>query len=602
MNTCDLMGQLIAEKNIRTMYQPIVALESGAIIGYEALSRGPEGSAFEQPLALIEAADSCGMSWELDWAFRSLAIERAEGLLEDQYLFINVDPKIIYDETHEVGMTREALSRFNISPGCVIFEITERTAIEDYDGFNQILQNYVDQGYKIAIDDVGAGYSGMNRILETRPQFLKMDMNLIRHIHRDSFKQAIVKSFVQLGQNTNIRLIAEGIETKEELKMLIRLGVYAGQGYYLAKPSPKLLSIPNQIKSEIVKYNQIMASSNAYSANYHYVGTIAEQVRSVNVSVKCKDVEQFFKQYDSEAICIIDKHRISGIITKSAFHQAMSGQYGHAVYSNREIALIMNTQPLIVDYYTPVHKVAELAIDRQDQSIYDAIIVKRGSFYYGLVSVKHLLQFAIEYERDYARELNPLTQLPGNQIINRVLNDVLVYEGQYVVFYFDLDNFKAYNDIYGFDNGDKIIKMTSKLLLECFKKHDAVNTFVGHIGGDDFVAVMAYKQLSEMTTLLQDILQEFDREILSYYNEKDQKMGFIQAEDRSGNKVKYPLMSLSAAGLYGDLKAIGTTDHLGKIMADIKKMAKKRSGSTYELVPYGLTTQTTTQNEFNESA
>lgn len=596
------MGQLIAEKNIRTMYQPIVALESGTIIGYEALSRGPEDSELEQPLALIEAADSCGMSWELDWAFRSLAIERAQGLLEDQYLFINVDPKIIYDETHEVGMTREVLGRFNISPDCVIFEITERTAIEDYDGFNQILQNYVEQGYKIAIDDVGAGYSGMNRILETRPQFLKMDMNLIRHIHRDSFKQAIVKSFVQLGQNTNIKLIAEGIETKEELKMLIRLGVYAGQGYYLSKPSPKLLSIPNQIKSEIVKYNQIMASSSAYSANYHYVGTIAEQVRSVNVNVKCKDVEQFFKQYDSEAICVIDKHRISGIITKSAFHQAMSGQYGHAVYSNREIALIMNTQPLIVDYYTPVHKVAELAIDRQDQSIYDAIIVKRGSFYYGLVSVKHLLQFAIEYERDYARELNPLTQLPGNQIINRVLNDVLVYDGQYVVFYFDLDNFKAYNDIYGFDNGDKIIKMTSKLLLECFKRHDAVNTFVGHIGGDDFVAVMAYKQLSDMTTLLKDILEEFDREILSYYNEKDQKMGYIQAEDRNGNKVKYPLMSLSAAGLYGDLKAIGTTDLLGKIMADIKKMAKKKSGSTFELVAYGLTAPQEPENHFHESA
>lgn len=588
MDTCHLMGQIIASKDIRTMYQPIVALESGNIIGYEALSRGPEASDFEQPLALIEAADGCGMSWELDWAFRSLAIERATGLKEDQYLFINVDPKIIYDAAHEVGMTREVLNKHHISPDNIIFEITERTAIEDYDGFNQILQNYVEQGYKIAIDDVGAGYSGMNRILETRPQFLKMDMNLIRHIHRDSFKQAIVKSFVQLGQNTNIKLIAEGIETKEELKMLIRLGVYAGQGYYLAKPSPKLLSIPNQTRSEILKYNQIMASSSAYSANYHYVGTIAEQVRSVSTTVKCKEVEQFFKQYESEAICILDKHRIQGIITKNAFHQAMSGQYGHAVYSNREISLIMNTQPLVVDYYTPVHKVAELAIDRQDQSIYDAIIVKRGSFYYGLVSVKNLLQFAIEYERDYARELNPLTQLPGNQIINRVLNDVLIYEGKYVVLYFDLDNFKAYNDIYGFDNGDKIIKMTSKLLLEGFKRHDVVNTFVGHIGGDDFVAVMAYKEESDIQNLLQDILDEFDREILSYYNENDQKAGFIQAEDRSGTKVRYPLMSLSAAGLYGNLKAIRTTDLLGKMMADIKKMAKKKSGSSFELLAYGL--------------
>lgn len=587
MNECLLMEELIHEKHIRTVYQPIVALETGQVMGYEALSRGPEDTEFENPIDLIELADLCGMSWELDWAFRSLAIERAQDLQPDQLLFINVDPKIIYDEAHEVGMTREILNKNNISPDSVIFEITERTAIDDYNGFNKILQNYVDQGYKIAIDDVGAGYSGMNRILETRPQFLKMDMNLIRDIHKDSFKQAIVKSFVQLGNNTNIRIIAEGIETKEELKTLIKLGVHAAQGYYLSKPSTKLLSLPNQIKSEILKYNQILASSAHYSASYHYIGSVAEQVRSVPATMKCKEVEQFFKQHGSEALCILDRHRIQGIITRSAFSQAMSGQYGHAVYSNREVSLIMDQQPLIVDYYTPVNKVAELAIDRSDQNMYDAIIVKRGSFYYGLVSVKHLLQFAIEYERDYARELNPLTQLPGNQIINRVLNDVLVYEGQYAVFYFDLDHFKAYNDIYGFDNGDKIIKMTSRLLLDFFKQHDAVNTFVGHIGGDDFVAVMTYRDPDEIKQIVLKILEAFDREITAYYNEKDQKLGLITAEDRNGNLTTYPLMSLSAACLCGDLKSIGTTAVLGKIMADIKKTAKKKSGSSMELILYG---------------
>ncbi len=583
---CKHIIEIIKKKQLRTMYQGIIELSSGQIIGYEALSRGPEESQYESPITLLELADLCEMSWDLDWVMRSLAIERAEGLTQEQFLFINVDPKIIYDEAHEVGLTREILQQKNISPDNIIFEITERTAIEDYEGFNRILQNYVAQGYKIAIDDAGAGYSGMNRIIETRPHFLKMDMNMIRDIDKDSFKQAIVKSFVQLGHNTNIKIIAEGIETKEELKMLIRLGVYAGQGYYLQKPAPKLLSLPSQVKNEVIKYNQIAVASAGYSANYHYIGSIAEPIRSVHLSTKCKDVEQVFKQSDTEALCVLDKHYIQGIMTRSAFNQAMSGQYGHAVYSNREIGLIIDHQPLIVDFYTPIHKVAELAINRFGDKIYDAIIVKKGSFYYGLVAVKNLLQFAIEYERDYARELNPLTQLPGNKIIHRVLNDVLTYQGQYVVLYFDLDHFKAYNDVYGFDNGDKIIKMTSKLILEGIKAQDVINSFVGHIGGDDFVAVVSFKGEEELYQVVNEILGNFDQEILNYYNEKDQKLGYIQTEDRQGIVNQYPMVSLSAAGLYGDLHEIGTSDQLGKIMADIKKIAKKVKGSHFELVAY----------------
>lgn len=586
MSQCLEVHQIIEDKQIRTVYQPIVQLTCGAIIGYEALSRGPEGSALESPLALIQIAEGCEMSWELDWAFRSLAIERAADLPPEQLLFINVDPKIIYDKDHAVGMTREILEQTDISPDNIVFEITERSAIEDYEGFNKILSNYLEQGFKIAIDDAGAGFSGMNRIIETRPQFIKLDMNIIRDVDKDSFKQAIVKSFVQLGQNTNIKLIAEGIETRGELKELIRLGVYAGQGYYLQKPSPKLLNLAHSIKSDILKCNQMIASAMAYSANYHYIGVIAEPVRSVNVHMKCREVEQFFKQQQCEAVCVLDQHHIQGLVTHNAFNQAMSGQYGHAVYSNREIELIMDQKPLVVDYYTPIHSVAELAINRSKESVYDAIVVKKGSYYYGLVSVKNLLQFSIEYERDYARELNPLTQLPGNTIINRVLGDVMVYLGRYVVLYFDLDNFKAYNDIYGFDNGDKIIKMTSKLILNHIKAQDVINSFVGHIGGDDFVAVMELKSVERLQSLIEEILREFDAQILGYYNEKDIKQGHIQAEDRSGKSTVYPLMSLSVAGLYGNLRALNGTEQLGKVMAGIKKAAKRQAGSSFELVAY----------------
>ncbi|MBM7561607.1 EAL domain-containing protein [Fusibacter tunisiensis] len=128
------------------------------------------------------------------------------------------------------------MDKLAISENKIVFEITERTAINDMVSFKEILDNYRSQGYMVAIDDAGAGYSGLKTIHEVRPHFIKIDMDLIRNIDKDSFKQSLIKALIDVASTTNIKIIAEGIETKDELKTLILLGVHAGQGYYLRKP------------------------------------------------------------------------------------------------------------------------------------------------------------------------------------------------------------------------------------------------------------------------------------------------------------------------------------------------------------------------------
>lgn len=586
-NYCEAIKGIIEQQAIRTFYQPIARLDSGTVIGYEALSRGPVDTAFESPAVLIDMSEQCHMSWDIELLMRKLAIERAGALAPDQLLFINIDPYAIADSKFQKGMTKEVLSQYGISPSNVIMELTERSAIKDYEGFLKSLKNYVEQGFKIAIDDVGEGYSGMNRIIETRPQFLKLDMNIIRGLETDNFKQAIVKSFVQLSQETNIKLIAEGIETKEELKVLIRLGVYAGQGYYLQRPCPQMLSLSQDRISEIIKYNQISEAHNIYHSEYHHIGSIVELVADYTSETLCKTIFNYLAKEPVEGICITENNYVVGLLTRNAMNLALSGLYGHAVYFNREVSLVMDSEPLIVDYYMPVHKVAELAMNRVGTKMYDPIVIQKGSHYYGLVSVKNLLKYAIEYERNYARELNPLTKLPGNKIINRVMNDVLVYAGDFVVLYFDLDNFKAYNDLYGFDNGDKIIQLTSRILQDEIKGFNVISSFVGHVGGDDYVSILECSDIQAVEKLLQKILKSFDESILDFFNEEDIKRGFMASEDRHGNMMHYDLTSLSVAGAYGDLKQTQTTEKLGKLMADLKKIVKKRKGSCYELVKVG---------------
>lgn len=253
------LNRIIDNEEITTMYQAIISLKTGKILGYEALSRGGHSSSIlHSPEKLFSVADKFNKLGELDYLCRKRAIENACNMDESKLLFINVEPLIFNDKMHEEKISKEFSSKYNISNKRIVYEITERKYIENPEEFRKILDFYSSEGYKIAIDDMGAGFSGLNRLVQIRPQYIKIDMNLIRDIDSDHFKQAIIKAFVELSNNTNINLIAEGIETEEELKTLILLGVYAGQGYFLQSPCSQIEDINRDIRNIIYKYNKLL--------------------------------------------------------------------------------------------------------------------------------------------------------------------------------------------------------------------------------------------------------------------------------------------------------------------------------------------------------
>ena len=137
--------------------------------------------------------------------------------------------------------------QYEIAPHNVIFEITERNVITDMNGFMVTIDHYKSQDYRIAIDDAGAGYSGLNLISDVNPNYIKLDMKLIRHVDTDSVKFAIVKGMVELSKASNIQLIAEGIETSEELDTLVNLGVQYGQGYFIQQPAAEIMEIRQEV-------------------------------------------------------------------------------------------------------------------------------------------------------------------------------------------------------------------------------------------------------------------------------------------------------------------------------------------------------------------
>lgn len=249
-----LIEEIIKEERISPVYQPIVSLSTGEIFGYEALSRFDlqrNESDTVSTRDIFQTAYQSGQLWDLERLCRKKALEGARHISHGLKLFLNVSPNVIHDNQFRSGFTNKYLNKYGISATDVIFELTEHMAIENMDSFKSVLNHYRRQGYETALDDVGAGESGLNTLLALNPTYLKLDMEIIRDIEKHHNKRSLVKAFVQFANTSNTILIAEGIETEKELAVLSELGVDYGQGFYLGRPEPQLCPLREDVRETL---------------------------------------------------------------------------------------------------------------------------------------------------------------------------------------------------------------------------------------------------------------------------------------------------------------------------------------------------------------
>lgn len=249
-------------QRIKPVFQPIVCLRTGEIIGYEALSRIIDPKEIRCSEELFYLAGVYGKIWELELLCRRKILDKFHRFYgtENIKLFLNVNPMVIHDKEFFTGFTSEYLKQYGLQLKNIVFEVTERNAVDDVKGFKDAIRHYKAQGYNIAVDDAGSCYSGLNLICDIVPHYLKLDITLIHDIHKDAIKYAMVKSMVEFANLANIQLIAEGIECEEELKVLMKLGVHNGQGYFLRKPDEELKGVEKVAIDIIRKYNNKKAN------------------------------------------------------------------------------------------------------------------------------------------------------------------------------------------------------------------------------------------------------------------------------------------------------------------------------------------------------
>lgn len=226
---------------LKMAFQPIVDVEQRSVFAYEALVRGADGASAAQVLGAVKPEEL----YSFDQTCRVLAIETAQRLGMGTYLSINFLPNAVYEPSSCIRLTLAAARKVGFSPDRLIFEITESEKIHNPDHALKIIKDYRQRGFLTAIDDFGAGYSGLNLLAEFQPHIVKLDMALTRDIDRDAVRRAIVAGVVGTCNALGCQIIAEGIERPEELDTLRNMGVSLFQGYLLARPGLESLPEPD---------------------------------------------------------------------------------------------------------------------------------------------------------------------------------------------------------------------------------------------------------------------------------------------------------------------------------------------------------------------
>jgi diguanylate cyclase (GGDEF)-like protein len=521
--------------DVRYVFQPVVSLRDGSIIGHE-----------------IQRCSSRqkkrGGLFALDAVFRYMTSA------DERILFFLLPYRMCADSRFLKGGAADK----------VVFEI--HSSRIPHTGIGHLA---------VVIDDADSLYP-LGFLAEFHPQYVKLDSSLVRKAENDTLAHTFVKSVTEFCHTAGIDVIAEGVETQKDVSSLIELGVLYAQGSFIQEPSERFDILRPEAYDFIVETNRRKNHINGLLTEV-YIAHLCTASKTLEPDVQVETVYEMFKNDpDCFGFCVVRNARVLGIITRNRLSMHMSGRYGFMLHQKKPVSTIMDCDFLSADYSTPINKVSELAMQRSMDRLYDFIVVTRNAEYYGTVTVRDLLLKSTEIQIAHARSQNPLTGLPGNIIIEKMLTRCVSSGIPYGVLYIDINQFKAYNDVYGFAKGDEVIKQLARIMTDCLP----ADQFAGHVGGDDFVAVLTTENQEEYCRA---VIQKFVGNLSLYYTGEDLKKGFITAENRRGVVEDFPLISLSIAGVYDAAGHFSDIHLLSEELARLKKIVKMAKGSNFSI-------------------
>ncbi|GAO34733.1 diguanylate cyclase/phosphodiesterase with CBSdomains [Sulfuricella sp. T08] len=571
------LREIIAQRRLTALFQPVVLMGNGEIAGYEGLIRGPSDSPLHSPLNLFRAANENGLSVEVEYLSRQVVLESFARLNLPGKLFLNVSPECLLQQNTRHGETLAYIHNLGLRPDRIIIELTENQRTYDYNLLRAAAKHYRAMGFEIAIDDLGEGFSSLRLWSELRPEYVKIDMHFIQGIDQDTVKHQFVSSIQQIAEKSGTRVVAEGIETEAELRIIKDIGITCGQGYYLARPTGQPALV---LSAEVVKALEKTVSP-GFPPNYRAsqktvsVLRLMRECQAVSPDISNDVVYQMFiGDPELQALPVVKGGLPVGLINRNALIDNLARPYRRELYGKKPCIRLMDPSPLIVEKDMSLQELSHVIVEADRHHLSNGFIITDHGKYLGMGTGHDLVREITQMQISAARYANPLTMLPGNVPISEQIDQLLQGGAEFCACYCDLDHFKPFNDVFGYHSGDNVIQLTGKILTEVC---DPDQDFIGHIGGDDFIILF---QSANWEARCKRALDRFADAILGFFSVEDRaREGYI-AKDRHGEEVFYPLTSLSIGAVQVEPCKQASHHTISAAAAEAKKQAKGISGNS----------------------
>ena len=556
----------LAKLVIENAFQPIVEAGTGTVFGYESLMRGQERIGFETPIEILDEAHETGQLLHLEQMVASRALAKFSTLsnFATATLFLNLDVRLIPQGNRLVENLLLQLKTANIPPSSVCFEFSERFDNTSVPEFADLVSHLRKAGFKLAIDDFGVGHGEMKLLCDYSVDYLKIDRHFVADIDRSPRKRHLLKSIVNMAHVLGTRVIAEGIETEAEFIVCRDYGVDLVQGWFISRPSTHLSElVPAFPHLQELGKNK----GNSQSLDEILIRKQIEMLPTVYESDAIDTVFELFRRNPRQAYFPVlnANGEPRGIIHEHHLKEYIYQPFGRDLLKNKDyertISHFVERAP-IVGLDSDADQLMVIFANMEGSN---CLILTDNMRYAGVVSAASLIKVINEKQLKTAQDQNPLTGLPGN----RAIRDFMRHSGRdgdevRHFCYCDFDNFKPFNDAYGFHLGDHAISLFAALMRRYFF---AERHFLGHVGGDDFFIGVVGWTKEELTEILDRLIGDFHDDVLDLYSDEDRAAGRIRGHDRTGAEAFFPLMHCSIGVL--ELPEGLVIDDINRVSAEI---------------------------------
>ncbi|MEH2312932.1 MAG: EAL domain-containing protein [Nostoc sp.] len=552
-NQSDWLVEMLATERFTSYFQPIVSIkDTSQIYGYESLLRGlDEQGNLVLPGPIMELATEAGLLPQLDRVARLSAIAQFSRHQVSGQIFINFAPTALYDPAFCLRSTLEAIDQAGISHERVVFEVVESDNFQDLDHLKTVLKYYRDAGFLVALDDLGSGYSSLNLLHQLRPDFIKLDIELIQDVHQNLYKASITEKLLEITQKLNIQSVVEGIECIEELNWLRERGATFAQGYLIGKPS----AIPVTTTPHFDPIALTVASADGKQVEQHVqhqseseriVAAVTQRIRqSLNLDeilqTTAAEVRQLF-EVDRVVIYQFEPDW-SGLVAVESLAEGCMSIQGYIMDTcfqpTRAAYFQQGNTRAIKDIETPGLSPCHVGFLRSLQiRAYLIVPILQQDGLWGLL-IAHQCHHARQWQQS---EINLFNQLAGQaaiaiqqselyhqlqqanhelqrlacsdgltQVANRrCFDDTFNAQWQRLareqaslsLILCDVDYFKLYNDTHGHLAGDDALRQVAKAISQTVK-HPA--DLVARYGGEEFAVILPNTDIESAIAVARDI-------------------------------------------------------------------------------------------------